>query len=81
MREPARVLGGREVVPAVPAGRARACGRRPAASPKMPELAIETRVNGELRQQASTKMMIYDLAGDRARRARRTSDGRCAAAT
>jgi 2-keto-4-pentenoate hydratase/2-oxohepta-3-ene-1,7-dioic acid hydratase in catechol pathway len=28
----------------------------------MPELTIETRVNGELRQQASTKLLIYDLA-------------------
>ena len=29
---------------------------------KIPELAIETRVNGELRQQASTSLLIYDLA-------------------
>lgn len=29
---------------------------------KLPELTIETRVNGELRQQASTKLLIYDLA-------------------
>jgi 2-keto-4-pentenoate hydratase/2-oxohepta-3-ene-1,7-dioic acid hydratase in catechol pathway len=28
----------------------------------MPELAIETRVNGEVRQRASTKLLIYDLA-------------------
>ena len=28
----------------------------------MPELALETRVNGELRQKASTKLLIYDLA-------------------
>ena len=27
----------------------------------MPELTIETRVNGEVRQQASTKLLIYDL--------------------
>jgi 2-keto-4-pentenoate hydratase/2-oxohepta-3-ene-1,7-dioic acid hydratase in catechol pathway len=27
----------------------------------MPELTIETRVNGDLRQQASTKLLIYDL--------------------
>jgi len=29
---------------------------------KVPELTIETRVNGELRQQASTALLIYDLA-------------------
>lgn len=29
---------------------------------KMPELTIETRVNGEVRQRASTKLLIYDLA-------------------
>ncbi len=29
---------------------------------KLPELTLETRVNGELRQQASTKLLIYDLA-------------------
>ena len=28
----------------------------------LPELSLETRVNGELRQQASTKLVIYDLA-------------------
>lgn len=28
----------------------------------MPELAIETRVNGSVRQSASTKLLIYDLA-------------------
>ena len=28
---------------------------------KLPELTIETRVNGELRQQGSTSLMIYDL--------------------
>ena len=28
----------------------------------LPELTIETRVNGELRQQASTKILIYPLA-------------------
>lgn len=28
----------------------------------MPELAIETRVNGDVRQRASTKLLIYDLA-------------------
>lgn len=27
----------------------------------MPELTLETRVNGEVRQQASTKLLIYDL--------------------
>lgn len=37
----------------------------------LPELAIETRVNGELRQQASTKILIYSLpAIVRAARAR-----------
>jgi 2-keto-4-pentenoate hydratase/2-oxohepta-3-ene-1,7-dioic acid hydratase in catechol pathway len=29
---------------------------------KMPELTLETRVNGEVRQSASTKLLIYDLA-------------------
>lgn len=29
---------------------------------KLPELTLETRVNGSLRQQASTKLIIYDLA-------------------
>lgn len=29
---------------------------------KLPELTLETIVNGELRQQASTKLVIYDLA-------------------
>jgi len=28
----------------------------------MPELALETRVNGHLRQKASTKLLIYNLA-------------------
>lgn len=28
---------------------------------KMPELTLETRVNGEVRQSASTKLLIYDL--------------------
>jgi 2-keto-4-pentenoate hydratase/2-oxohepta-3-ene-1,7-dioic acid hydratase in catechol pathway len=28
----------------------------------IPELTLETRVNGEVRQQASTKLLIYDLA-------------------
>ena len=29
---------------------------------KVPELSLETRVNGDLRQAASTKLLIYDLA-------------------
>ena len=29
---------------------------------KMPELTLETRVNGDVRQSASTKLLIYDLA-------------------
>jgi len=29
---------------------------------KLPELSLETRVNGDLRQAASTKLLIYDLA-------------------
>lgn len=29
---------------------------------KIPELTLETRVNGEVRQSASTKLLIYDLA-------------------
>lgn len=29
---------------------------------KIPELSLETRVNGDLRQAASTKLLIYDLA-------------------
>jgi 2-keto-4-pentenoate hydratase/2-oxohepta-3-ene-1,7-dioic acid hydratase in catechol pathway len=29
---------------------------------KMPELTLETRVNGAVRQQASTKLIVYDLA-------------------
>jgi 2-keto-4-pentenoate hydratase/2-oxohepta-3-ene-1,7-dioic acid hydratase in catechol pathway len=28
----------------------------------MPELTLETRVNGDVRQRASTKLLIYDLA-------------------
>jgi len=34
----------------------------PAGLARMPELTLRTRVNGETRQQASTKLLIYDLA-------------------
>jgi len=40
----------------------------------MPELTIETRVNGEVRQRATTKLLIYDLAA--ILRAARTHLGR-----
>ena len=55
-----RILGVREVVRALPAGR-RSLWAPEGGIAKIPELTLVTRVNGEERQRGSTKDLLYDL--------------------
>ena len=59
--QPLDVLGVREVVPARSSRSPPHVWAPPGGLAAMPELTLETRVNGELRQHASTKLLIYDL--------------------